>query len=71
MQCQRTALDPRRYAVTFTADQWTRLKQAFPTGVRDYGRRGVDQRPSVSWLTFSDGPGGEPLGPAPRSRPIS
>jgi hypothetical protein len=71
MQCQRMALDARRYAVAFTADQLARLQHAFPTGVCDYGRRGVDQRPSVSWLTFSGGAGGQPLGPAPRSRPIA
>jgi Tannase-like family of unknown function (DUF6351) len=68
MQCQRKPLNPRDYAVTFTAVQWSRLQQAFPTGVCDFTRRGVDQRPSVSWLSFANGPGGEPLGPPPDSR---
>ncbi|HSR26071.1 MAG TPA: DUF6351 family protein, partial [Candidatus Eisenbacteria bacterium] len=53
----------------FTADQWARLQRAFPTGVCDWRLPGVNQRPSVSWLTFAGGPGGEPLGPAPTSRP--
>ncbi len=69
MQCQLKALDPGDYAAGFTADQWARLQQAFPTGVCDFSRPGVDQRPSVSWLTFAGGPGGQPLGPAPRSMP--
>jgi hypothetical protein len=67
MQCQRRPLDPNAYAVTFTASQLTSLRAAFPTGICDFGRPGVAQRPSVSWLTFANGPGGEPLGPAPRS----
>jgi hypothetical protein len=69
MQCQRKPLDQRDYRVSFTAGQWARLKQAFPTGVCDYSRLGVGQGPSVSWLTFAGGPGGQPLGPAPRSTP--
>lgn len=69
MQCQLEPLNPRDYAVAFSAAQWARLRSAFPTGVCDYRRPGVDQRPSVPWLTFANGPGGEPLGPAPRSHP--
>jgi hypothetical protein len=69
MQCQRKALDPRDYAVTFSAAQWASLRAEFPTGVCNFARPGVDQRPSVSWLSFTEGPGGEPLGPAPRSHP--
>ncbi|HYW25245.1 MAG TPA: DUF6351 family protein [Terriglobales bacterium] len=71
MQCQREALDPLDFAVTFTAAQWASLRQTFRTGVCDFNRPGVAQRPSVSWLTFAHGPGGEPLGPAPRSHPLS
>jgi hypothetical protein len=70
MECQRKPLNPHDYSVTFTAAQWAQLKAAFPTGVCDYRRPAVGQRPSVSWLSFANGPGGEPLGPAPRSRPL-
>jgi hypothetical protein len=70
MQCRLAPLDRSAYPVTFTAGQWARLQQAFPGGVCDYRRPGVDQRPSVSWLTFAGGPGGQPLGPAPRSQPL-
>lgn len=69
MKCQLKPLEPGDFHATFTAEQWAGLRQAFPTGVCDWSRPGVDQRPSVSWLSFADGPGGEPLGPAPRSRP--
>jgi hypothetical protein len=70
MQCQRKPVDPSDYAVTFTASQLAQLRAIFPTGVCDFSRPGVAQRPSVSWLTFTNGPGGEPLGPAPRSHPL-
>ena len=69
IQCQRKPLDPRDYAVRLTAAQWSSLRAAFPTGVCDFSRGGIDQRPSVSWLSFAHGPGGQPLGPAPRSHP--
>jgi hypothetical protein len=69
MQCQLKPLDPADYAATFTASQWTRLQQAFPDGVCDWSRPPVGFRPSIPWLTFAGGPGGEPLGPAPESLP--
>jgi len=67
IQCRLKPLDPGDYRVAFTASQWAQLGTAFPGGVCDYTRPGVGQRPSVSWLSFTNGPGGEPLGPAPRS----
>jgi len=70
IQCRRKPIDPSDYAVTFTASQLAQLRAIFPTGVCDFSRPGVAQRPSVSWLTFTNGPGGEPLGPAPRSHPL-
>src|SRR5262249_31480065 len=69
IQCQRRQPSPGDYGVAFTADQWARLLATFPSGVCDFSRPGIDQVPSVSWLTFANGPGGQPLGPAPRSRP--
>jgi hypothetical protein len=60
------------YPVTFTDAEWAALRQAFPGGVCDYSRAGVDQRKTIPWLTYqSDAPGarviygGKPLGPAP------
>jgi hypothetical protein len=55
--------------VTFTDAQWAQLQKAFPSGVCDYTKPGVEQQPSIPWISFADGPGGKPLGPAPRSRP--
>jgi hypothetical protein len=54
--------------VQFTEDEWGQLLKAFPSGVCDWSRPGVQQQPSVPWITYSDGPGGRPLGPAPTSR---
>ena len=47
-----------------------RLGNALPTGVCDYRKPGVAQQPSVPWMTFADGPGGQPLGTAPESVPF-
>ena len=68
MKCQLKQLSPADYSVTFTAEQWTRLQAAFPTGVCDWTRPSVDAQPTVPGLTFADGPGGRPLGPPPVSR---
>ena len=69
LKCRLMPLRPRDYNVTFTHEQWARLQHAFPHGVCDWRRRGVDQRPSVPWMSFAEGPGGQPLGREPRSRP--
>ena len=60
------------YPVTFSADEWSALEKAFPSGVCDYSARGVDQGNTIPWMTYqSDAPGrnviygGRPLGAAP------
>ncbi|MFI5626149.1 DUF6351 family protein [Nocardioides sp. NPDC051685] len=68
LKCQLKPLDRDDYAVDFTNAQWERLRKVFTAGVCDYRKPGVAQQPSIPWLTFSDGPGGQPLGAAPRSR---
>jgi hypothetical protein len=70
VKCQLKPLNASEYAVTFTTEQWAELQQAFPNGVCDYSKPGVGQRPSIPWITFAAGPGGRPLGPAPKSRPL-
>jgi hypothetical protein len=67
LQCQTKR--PRRgdYRVSFTDAQWATLLAAFPSGVCDWRRPGVDQRPAIPWLTYADGPSGRPLGDPPRS----
>ena len=54
--------------ITFTAGQQARLNAAFPTGVCDWSKPGVGEQDPISPLTFTAGPGGQPLGPAPMSQ---
>jgi len=73
LKCQLKPLDIADYAsakppVAFTDGQLTRLHAAFPDGVCDWRLPGVGQQKAVSPLTFAEGPGGEPLPPAPVSR---
>jgi hypothetical protein len=70
MKCRTKPLSRADYGmVAFTEAQWARLQATFPTGVCDYSRPGVSQRPpKARWLTFAGGPGGQPLGDAPRSQ---
>jgi hypothetical protein len=47
------------YPTTFTAEQWTRLKQAFPDGVCDFSKPGISQQKNLPWRTYqNDGAGG-------------
>ena len=46
------------------------LAQIFPQGVCDYTKPPKSKVPSVQWLTYEDGPGGQPLGPVPVSTPL-
>ena len=48
----------------------TALAVIFPEGVCDFSKPAVDQVPSVQWLTYKNGPGGQPLGPVPVSTPF-
>jgi len=68
LKCQLKPLAAADYApVTFTAAQLTRLQAVFPGGVCDWTKPGVGQQDPVSPLTFTAGPGGQPLPPAPVS----
>jgi hypothetical protein len=76
LKCQLRPLRRDDYAVAFTDAQWQELQKAFPTGVCDYAKPGVDQRPAIPWLTYQDRTGhviygGRPLGRAPVSRPLA
>ena len=51
----------------FALDQWERLKATFPDGVCDWSKPLPDRQPSIPWLTFKAGPGGQPLGDPPVS----
>lgn len=53
IKCRLKPLNFADYAVTFTAEEKTLLRQAFPTGVCDYTRTGVGERPSRGvWQTY-------------------
>ena len=68
-KCQLKPLDRADYIpIAFTDAQWAQLNHAFPTGVCDYSKPPVGQQPSVPWLTFAAGPGGQPLGDPPGSQ---
>ena len=67
MKCQLTPMVRSAYHVTFTDAQWTALQRTFPTGVCDYSRPGVGVQPTMAWLSYSSGPGGQPMGAAPAS----
>lgn len=69
LKCQLKPLDRADFDTRFTDIQWLRLRQTFPTGVCDYSRPSVGKQPSIPWLTYADGPGGQPLGPTHQSQP--
>ena len=52
--------------VDFTDEEWGKLNQAFPNGVCDFSKPAVVQQPSQPWVSFAGGPGGQPLGDAPK-----
>jgi hypothetical protein len=75
-KCQLKPLDRRDYGgLTFTDAQWSELQKAFPDGVCDFSKRGVDQQPTIPWQTYQDARGnviygGRPLGSPPKSSPV-
>jgi hypothetical protein len=75
LKCQLKPLRRDDYPVTFTDAEWQSLQKAFPNGVCDYSKPGVDQRPTIPWLTYQDRAGhviygGRALGTAPVSHPF-
>ncbi|HET7051545.1 MAG TPA: DUF6351 family protein [Solirubrobacteraceae bacterium] len=73
-KCQLKPLSRSDYAgITFTDAEWGQLQQIFPNGVCDYSKPGVDQQPTIPWLTYQNAKGhviygGKPLGNPPGSR---
>jgi hypothetical protein len=53
IKCRLKPLNLADYRVRFTAAEKAQLRKAFPTGVCDYTRPGVSQRPSAgAWQTY-------------------
>ncbi len=73
-KCQLEPLNRADYSgITFTDAQWAELQQAFPAGVCDFSKLGVDQQPTIPWQTYQDAQGnviygGRPMGPPPSSQ---
>jgi uncharacterized tannase-like protein DUF6351 len=71
LKCSLKPLNFRDYPVTFTAAEKAGLREAFPTGVCDYHRRGVGVRaPIASWLSYGDNPDAV-VGPFPLPPPLT
>jgi Tannase-like family of unknown function (DUF6351) len=71
-KCRLKPLRRGDYRAPFTGAQWAQLQATFASGVCDYSKPGVDQQPTIPWLTYQDPRGhviygGRPLPAAPRS----
>lgn len=69
-KCQLKPLRRDDYRTVFTDAQWTRLQAVFTEGVCDYGKLAAGQQPTVPWLSYAAGPGGQPIGDAPQSQSL-
>src|SRR4051794_16277761 len=71
IKCELKPLNRASYApATFTDDEWATMQKAFPDGVCDYAKRGVDRKPTIPWLIYQDHDGnviygGRALGEVP------
>jgi hypothetical protein len=70
IKCRLKPLNRDDYDVYVTNSQWSRLQSIFPSGVCDYSLPSVDVTQNIPWLSYEQGPGGQPLGPAPVSQPF-
>ncbi len=63
-KCQLKPLDRADYTQPnpFTDSDWAQLQAIFPDGVCDYSKPGIGQQPTVAWVGYANGPGGQPLG---------
>ena len=62
MKCVLKPLRRADYPASLSDAQFARLRAAFPSGVCDYSKPGVDRTPTVPWLSYASGPGGKSLG---------
>jgi hypothetical protein len=61
--------------ITFTQAQWNVLEKTFTAGICDYFKPGVDQQPTIPWLSYQNADGhviygGKPMGNSPVSREL-
>jgi hypothetical protein len=75
-KCQLEPLRRSHYLpIRFTDAEWQKLNQTFPGGVCDFAKPGVNQQPTIPWLTYQTASGhviygGRPLASTPTSRPV-
>ncbi|MCW3038433.1 MAG: hypothetical protein JWM31_338 [Solirubrobacterales bacterium] len=70
VKCALRPIQRDQYPVTFTDDQRARLRSAFPDGVCDWAASLTGRPDPLTWPTFTNGPGGTPLGPVPASHAL-
>ena len=59
-KCQLRPLERSDYyPIEFSEEQWTKLKSAFPSGVCDFSKPGVSQKPTVPWQSYQQDAAGE------------
>jgi hypothetical protein len=69
LKCRTVPL--RRAALPQLSDaEFAAVRSALSGRVCDWSRPGVGYQRSLPWMSFTSGPGGRPLGPAPTSRPV-
>lgn len=72
VKCQLKPVDWTEYSVGFSDTQKRQLHAAFPDGVCDWTKPGLEQQPPAGvWQSFATSVGGSPLGAAPRSVPVN
>ena len=75
-KCQLKQLRRTDYPhISFTPSEWAELETTFPKGVCNYSKPGVDQQPTIPWLTYENANGrviygGQPMGSPPVSREL-
>ena len=69
-KCQLRPLRREDYRTAFSDAQWARLQAVFPDGVCNYLLPAVGKQPTLPWLSYRDGPGGQPLAAAPVSQAL-
>lgn len=72
LKCQLKSIDWSDYGLVEFTDEYKRqLREAFPDGVCDWTKSGVEQQAvNGPWQSFTSTIGGQPLGPEPRSVPL-
>jgi hypothetical protein len=55
LKCELKSVDRKDYAKPLTDAQLAAIRNAFPSGVCDYGKKGVSVHAPATWLSYGDG----------------